>query len=123
MKVLNEVLYLYITPGEIFIALYFLINHQLLFCTYAGKAFTIEKVLTTLEVIFTHEGTLSQHGVRLASQLTKLFTHHSEQAVSSSRERDGSSSGERDDSSLALERLILSHWNLTQIKESCSYNY
>ena len=68
-------------------------------------------------MIFTREGTLSQHGVRLTSQLAKLLTHHSEQATGSSRERDGSSSGERDDSSLALERLILTHWNLTQFKD------
>ena len=93
-----------------------------------AKICTIEKVLTTLEVIFTREGTLSQHGVRLASQLAKLLTHRSVQVSSSSRERDdsnsrerdgsssgerdGSSSGEGDNSSLALERLILTHWKL-----------
>ena len=65
---------------------------------------TIEKILTTLQVIFTREGTLSQHGERLASQLAKLLTHsYSVQGVSSNGERD---------SSLALEKLILTQWKL-----------
>ena len=63
---------------------------------------TIEKLLTTLQLIFTCEGTLSQHGERLASQLAKLLTQsHSAQGVSSKGERD---------SILALEKIILTQW-------------
>ena len=88
------------------------IKHFLIILLLQAKICTIEKVLTTLEVIFTREGTLSRHGVRLASQLAKLLTHRSVQAASSSRERDDSNSGEGDGSSLALERLILTYWKL-----------
>ena len=64
-----------------------------------AKICTIEKVLTTLELIFTREGMLSQHGVRLTSQLAKLLTHRSVQGVRSNGERDDSSSRENEDSS------------------------
>ena len=68
---------------------------------------TIEKVLTTLQLIFTHKGTLSQHGERLASQLAKLLTQsYSGQEVSSKGERDSTFS------TLALEKLILTQWKL-----------
>ena len=71
-----------------------------------AKVCTIESVLKALEVIFTREGTLSQHGERLASQLAKLLTHHSVPGVGGSEERD-------DRTSLALlERMILTQWNL-----------
>ena len=54
---------------------------------------------------FTREGTLSQHGERLASQLAKLLTHHSVLGVGGSEERD-------DRTSLApLEKMILTQWN------------
>ena len=54
-------------------------------------------VLTALELIFTHDRTLSQH---IASQLAKLLTHHSMPGVSGSEERD-------DRTSLALlEKMI-----------------
>ena len=57
---------------------------------------TIEKVLTTLQLTFTCEGTLSQHGERLASQLAKLLIYsHSAQVVSSNGERDGRSAPEK----------------------------
>ena len=71
-----------------------------------AKVCTIEKVLKALEVIFTREGTLSQHGERLASQLAKLLTHHSVPGVGGSEERD-------DRTRLApLERMILTQWKL-----------
>ena len=71
-----------------------------------AKVCTIEKLLKVLEVIFTREGTLSQHGERLASQLAKLLTHHSVPGVGGSEERD-------DRTSLApLERMILTQWKL-----------
>ena len=61
-----------------------------------AKMCTIEKVLTTLQLTFTCEETLSQHGKRLASQLAKLLTHsHSAQGVSSNGERDGRSALEK----------------------------
>ena len=69
------------------------------------KVCTIKKVLKALELIFTREGTLSQHGERLVSQLAKLPTHHSVLGVSSSEERD--------DRTLALlEKMILTQWKL-----------
>ena len=58
-----------------------------------------------LELIFIREGTLSQHGERLASQLAKLLTHHSVPGVGGSEERD--------DRTLALlEKMILTQWKL-----------
>ena len=72
----------------------------------AGEGLHYGKVLKALEVIFTREGTLSQHGERLASQLAKLLTHHSVPGVGGSEERD-------DRTSLApLERMILTQWKL-----------
>jgi hypothetical protein len=71
-----------------------------------AKVCTIEKVLKALELIFTREGTLGQHGERLASQLAKLLTYHSVPGVSSNEERDGSTL-------LApLEKMILTQWKL-----------
>jgi hypothetical protein len=70
-----------------------------------AKVCTIEKVLKALKLIFTREGTLSQHGERLASQLAKLLTHHLVPGVSSNEERDDSST------LLApLEKMILIQW-------------
>jgi hypothetical protein len=71
-----------------------------------AKICTIEKVLKALELIFTREGTLGQHGERLASQLAKLLTHHSVPGMSSNEERD-------DSTLLALlEKMILTQWKL-----------
>ena len=70
-----------------------------------AKVCTIEKVLKALELIFTSEGTLSQHGKSLASQLAKLLTHHSVPGVGGSEERD--------DRTLApLEKMILTQCKL-----------
>ena len=70
-----------------------------------AKSCTIEKVLTTLQLIFTSEGTLSQHGPKLASQLAKLFTHQSLHPVSSDQGGEELRGG-------AVEKLILTLWKL-----------
>ena len=67
-----------------------------------AKSSTIEKVLTTLQLIFT---TLSQHGPKLASQLAKLFTHQSLHPVSSDQGGEELRGG-------AVEKLILTLWKL-----------
>ena len=70
-----------------------------------AKSCTIEKVLTTLQLIFTSEGMLSQHGPKLASQLAKLFTYQSVELVSSDQGGEELRGG-------AVEKLILTLWKL-----------
>ena len=69
-----------------------------------GQSCTLEKVLSTLHLVFSAEGTLSQHGPRLASQLAKLFTHQSQTPAESKAEDQ--------EVECAVEELILTSWKL-----------
>ena len=70
-------------------------------------------MLATLRVIFTHEGTLSQHGQRLALQLAKLLTHNQSRSVDEGHDGELLECGQRRDNSLtALQKLILTLWKI-----------